>query len=71
VQVPAVRNVAVVLEIVQTLVVVEVKVTVKPEVAVAVSISGVPTNCAPGLLKVIVCVPSPPPVTVTVDVSLA
>jgi hypothetical protein len=32
------------------------KLTVKPELAVALRVSGVPTVCAPGLAKVIVCV---------------
>ena len=55
VQVPAAINVAVVPETVQTLVVAEVKVTVRPELAVAESVSGVPTVCGPGLAKVMVC----------------
>ena len=55
VQVPVVRNVACVPETVQTLAVVEAKATVRLEVAVAESVSGVPTVCAPGLLKVMVC----------------
>jgi len=55
VQVPAVRNVAVVPLTVQVLVVCEAKLTVKPELAVATSVSGVPTVCVPGLLNVIVC----------------
>jgi hypothetical protein len=55
VQVPAIRNVAVVFETVQTLVVADVNATAKPEVAVAVSVSGVPTICVPGLLKLMVC----------------
>ena len=55
VQVPAARKVAVVPETVQTLAVVEVKLTGRPELAVALSVSGVPTVCAPGLAKVIVC----------------
>jgi len=54
-QVPAVRKVAVVPLTVQTLVVVEAKLTVRPELAVAESVNGVPTVCAPGLAKVIVC----------------
>ena len=37
------------------LVVCEAKLTVNPELAVATSVSGVPTVCVPGLLKVIVC----------------
>ncbi len=55
VQVPADRNVAVEPLTVQTLVVVEANDTDNPELAVAESISGVPTLCAPGLLKVMVC----------------
>ena len=55
VQVPEAMNVAVVPETVQTLVVVEVKLTVRPELAVAESVSGVPTVWAPGLAKVMVC----------------
>jgi hypothetical protein len=52
---PGVRNVAVVMETVQTLNVVEAKLTARPEVAVATSPSGVPTVWAPGFVKVIVC----------------
>ena len=55
VQVPAAMNVAVVPLTVQMLVVCEAKLTVNPELAVATSVSGVPTVCVPGLLKVIVC----------------
>jgi hypothetical protein len=55
VQVPAVRRVAVVLETVQTLGVVEVKVTARPEVAVALSVSGVPTIWTGMAPKVMVC----------------
>ena len=55
VHVPAVRNVACVPETVQTPVVVEAKATVRLEVAVAESVSGMPTVCEPGLLKVMVC----------------
>jgi hypothetical protein len=44
-------------ETVQILVVVEVKLTVRPDVAVAESDSGVPTVCVPGLAKVMVCEP--------------
>jgi len=54
-QVPVVRNVAVVPLTVQTLVVVVVKLTVRPEVAVAASVSGIPIFCGPGLTKLIVC----------------
>jgi len=43
VQVPAATNVAVVLETVQMLAVVDVKVTAKPELAVAESDNGTPT----------------------------
>ena len=57
VQVPEAINAAVAPETVQMLLVVEVKVTAKPDVAVAESVSGVPTVCIPGLLKVIVCDP--------------
>jgi hypothetical protein len=53
--VPGVTKVAVVPLTVQTPVVCEVKVTVKPEVAVADSVSGVPTVCVAGALNVIVC----------------
>jgi hypothetical protein len=53
--VPGVRNVAVVPLTVQTLVVCERKLTVNPEVAVAESVSGVPTVCVAGALNVIVC----------------
>jgi hypothetical protein len=41
--------------IVQTLVVSEAKLAGNPELAVAESVSGVPTVCAPGLVNVIVC----------------
>ena len=54
-QVPAAMKLAVAPETVQTLAVVEAKLTARPEVAVAVRLSGVPTVCAPGLLKVMVC----------------
>ena len=40
---------------VQTLVVVEAKDTVKPELAVATSVSGVPTVCVAMVGKLIVC----------------
>ena len=40
---------------VQTLVVCEAKLTGKPELAVAESVSGVPTVCVPGAVNVIVC----------------
>ena len=55
VHVPAEMNVAVVPLTVQMPVVCEAKLTVNPELAVAISVSGVPTVCAPGLSKVIVC----------------
>jgi hypothetical protein len=48
-------NVAVVPLTLHTLVVVEEKETVSPELAVAESVSGVPTVWEPGLAKVIVC----------------
>lgn len=74
VQVPAIRNVAVVAETVQTVVLAEVNVTGRPEVAVAISVRGVPTDCVPGLLKVMVCAvggATPNPLTVTVPVLLS
>ena len=55
VQVPALTNVAVLPLTVQMVVVLEAKLTVNPELAVAESVSGVPTVCVPGVLKVIVC----------------
>ena len=55
VQVPEAMNVAVAPETVQVLVVVEAKVTDRPEVAVAASVSGAPTVCAAIVGKVIVC----------------
>ncbi len=66
VHVPAATNVAVVPLTVQTPVAVELKETGNPEVAVAVSVSGVPTLCVPGLLNVIVCAVGPAAVTVRV-----
>ena len=54
-QVPAAMNVAVVPLIVHMVCVVDAKLTVSPELAVAESVSGVPTVCAPGFAKVIVC----------------
>jgi hypothetical protein len=54
VQVPDATNVAVVPLTVQMLVVCEAKDTTRPEVAVADSVSGVPTVCVPGLEKVMV-----------------
>ncbi len=55
VQVPAAPNVAVVPETVQTLGVVEVKETARPEFSVTENASGAPTVCVPGLSKVMVC----------------
>ena len=55
VHVPEAINVAVVPLTVQMLVVCEANETASPELAVATNVSGVPTVCAPGLLKVIVC----------------
>ena len=54
-QVPEVTKVAVLPCMVQTPVVCEAKVTAKPELAVADSVSGVPTVCVPGELNVIDC----------------
>jgi len=54
-QVPAAMNVAVAPLTAQTLVVVDAKETLRPELAVAESVSGVPTICVPGLVKVMVC----------------
>ena len=62
VQVPASRNFAVAPLTVQTLVVCEANETVKPEVAVAESVRGVPTVCVPGFANAIVC-DSPPTAT--------
>jgi len=50
-----VRKVAVVPETVQTLVVVDAKLTARPEEAVAERASGVPTVCVAGAAKVMVC----------------
>jgi hypothetical protein len=55
VHVPADTNVAVVPLTVQMLGVCGMNVTVKPEVAVATNVSGVPTVCAPGFANAIVC----------------
>ena len=60
VQAPAAINVAVVPLTVHTPVVCELKLTGRPELAVATSINGVPTVCMPGFAKVIVCVWPPP-----------
>src|SRR5580693_2713778 len=70
VQAPAATKVAVVPLTVQTLVVCDAKPTVSPELAVAVSVSGVPTACVAGLLKVIVCCCNEAEVTVNVAESL-
>ena len=56
VQVPEAIKEAVVPATVQMLVVVEVKVTARLDVAVAESVSGVPIVCVPGLANVMVCV---------------
>jgi hypothetical protein len=56
VQVPAVTNVAVVPETVQTAGVAEVRVTAASELASDESVSGTPTVCVPGLANVTVCV---------------
>ncbi len=56
VQVPVVTKVKAPPEvIVQTPVVLDVKLTVKPDVLVAVNVGVVPKFCEPGLVKVIVC----------------
>jgi hypothetical protein len=55
VQVPVVSIVADVPDTVQTRGVVEANMTAKLEVAVAESVSGVPTFWVPGLVKVMVC----------------
>jgi hypothetical protein len=55
VQVPGVTKVAVVPLIVQTPVASEANVTVRPELALADSVRGVPTVCVAGALNVIVC----------------
>jgi hypothetical protein len=54
VQVPAVPKVRAPPVMVQTPVVIEVKLTARPELAVAVSVGWVPKFCAPGLAKVMV-----------------
>ena len=48
VQMPTVKKVAIAPETLQTVCVVDAKLTAKPEVAVAVKVSGVPTVCAVG-----------------------
>ena len=55
VQVPDVKNVALLPVTEQTLPVEEAKLTIRPELAFADRVSGVPTVCVPGLAKVIVC----------------
>ena len=60
VQVPVVTKLnAPALVIVHTPVVLEVKLTVRLELAVAVSVGAVPKVCVPGLLNVIVCANCP------------
>ena len=56
VQMPEPIKVAAEPETVQTLAVVAVKLTARPELAVAKSVSGAPTVCGPGVAKVMVCV---------------
>ncbi len=55
VQVPAARNVAVLPETVQTVVVEDVKVTLRPELAVALNASVVPAAWLAGAGNVMVC----------------
>jgi len=69
VQVPAVRKVAVVPETVQTDCVVEAKLTARPEVAVAVNVSDVPTVCVAGVAKEMVCAVSGAACTVKLRVT--
>jgi hypothetical protein len=52
---PALKNVAFFPLTVQTLAVSEAKLTAKAELALADSVSGLPTVCVPGLSNVIVC----------------
>ena len=55
VQVPVVPKVSAPPEVmVHTLVVLELKLTVRPELAVALRVGVVPTSCAPGVVKVVV-----------------
>lgn len=55
-QVPAVTKVSTPPPVtVQTPVVLLVKATVRPELAVAVTVGAVPKSCAPGLAKVMTC----------------
>ena len=65
VHVPVVRNVATPLATVQTGVVVDVNVTGKLELAVALSVNGVPTACEAGCANRMVCVASTPKLCVT------
>jgi hypothetical protein len=67
--VPAARNLAVVPEVVQTVCVVEAKLTVRPDVADAVSVSGVPTVCVAGIANVIICAVSAAALTVKLRVT--
>ena len=55
-QMPVPTKVSVVPLTVQTPSVLEAKVTVRPDVAVADKVSVVPKTCVPGLVKEIVCV---------------
>jgi len=54
-QVPGVKKVAIEPETVQTLAEVDAKLTARPEEAVAESVRGVPTVCAAGVAKLMVC----------------
>jgi len=65
------RNVAVVPLTVQTVAVVEAKLTVSPEVDVAERVSGVPTVCVAGVANVIACARSTVTVAVFEAVALA
>ncbi len=68
VQVPAIRNEAVAPFTVQTLVVSDLNMTVKPELAEALRLSGVPTVCVGMLGKEMVCDIGVPGVPETVAV---
>ncbi len=72
VQVPAPKKVTTLPDTVHTAGVIELKVTGRPELAVAVSVIGTAADCGPGLGNVIVCGVVPPakplPVTVTTAV---
>jgi hypothetical protein len=72
VQVPAAAKIAVVPDTVQMVGVVEAKLTVNPELAVAVSVKDVPVDCAPMLPKLIVweVLPVPIPLRAMVCVTL-